>query len=594
MAAADPHALRLSRSADLPVTKSHARDRPRLRLGERLQARAAARAARPPAVPDPPAANALITVVACLASGLIVVAAPHSWHVIDGRWAPFATFVAVTLGLQLVSVQVYDRGAFSFAGSGMLALGFAFGIGAAMVVSALMGLINLVRRRGRLNRGIFDAAQWALAAAAGTGTYRLVGDGRGMLGMLWPAALGGLAFLAVNVGLLTAAMSLSEARSPGDVFRERFRWTLPYHFISGPLALALVIAYERVGVVGLAAFAAPPAFMMLSVHQYLGKTREAVEKVRQANSELEDAVATLEERNTDLQDVLAFAGGLAARAHDRTKLVGYAQEALGRVAGTGVSVVEGTEGSVELVSGGTSIGSLRIESEDGVGPRWERLHEALLPQLATALESAELVAEVHRRHLATIAALSRSMEAKDYYTGGHTGRVAEVAVAVARRLGFEGEELDAIEVGALLHDIGKIGIPEAVLQKEGPLDEREWELMREHPVISDYILSEIDLHPFVRQIARSSHERIDGGGYPDGLAGDEIPVPARIVLVADALDALTSDRPYRRGRPLAAAMVELREHCGTQFCPSVVAALERVVIEEAGLVRFDAAATAAA
>ena len=104
--------------------------------------------------------------------------------------------------------------------------------------------------------------------------------------------------------------------------------------------------------------------------------------------------------------------------------------------------------------------------------------------------------------------------------------------------------------------------------------------MREHPVISDYILSEVDLPPIVRQIARSSHERIDGAGYPDGLAGDEIPLPARIVLVADALDALTTDRPYRRGRPLWAALEELRAHTGTQFCPEVVAVLERVFEDE--------------
>ncbi|MDX6510579.1 MAG: hypothetical protein QOE36_83, partial [Gaiellaceae bacterium] len=108
----------------------------------------------------------------------------------------------------------------------------------------------------------------------------------------------------------------------------------------------------------------------------------------------------------------------------------------------------------------------------------------------------------------------------------------------------------------------------------------EWKVMKEHPVISDYILSDVDLPPIVRQIARSSHERIDGAGYPDGLAGDEIPLPARIILVADALDALTSDRPYRRARPLFAALQELRSHEGTQFCPSVLEALDRVYREE--------------
>ena len=190
---------------------------------------------------------------------------------------------------------------------------------------------------------------------------------------------------------------------------------------------------------------------------------------------------------------------------------------------------------------------------------------------------------LRRAHKDTIAALSRSMEAKDLYTGGHTERVAAVSVGLARRLGFRDEELEAIEIGALLHDIGKIGIPEQVLRKPGKLNEEEWELIKRHPLISDYILSELDLHPFVRQCARSSHERIDGLGYPDGLDGDDIPLPARIVLVADALDALTTTRPYRSARPMLGALAEIREHTGTQFCPRVVAALEELMRNEPGV-----------
>jgi HD-GYP domain-containing protein (c-di-GMP phosphodiesterase class II) len=183
---------------------------------------------------------------------------------------------------------------------------------------------------------------------------------------------------------------------------------------------------------------------------------------------------------------------------------------------------------------------------------------------------------LRRAHKDTIAALSRSMEAKDTYTGGHTERVAAVAVGLARQLGYRDEELEAIEIGALLHDIGKIGVPGQVLRKNGPLTDDEWELVKKHPLISDYILSELDLHPFVRQCARSSHERIDGTGYPEGLQGEQIPLPARIVFVADALDALTSTRPYRPARPTAAALAEIRAHAGTQFCPRVVAALDRL------------------
>jgi hypothetical protein len=195
---------------------------------------------------------------------------------------------------------------------------------------------------------------------------------------------------------------------------------------------------------------------------------------------------------------------------------------------------------------------------------------------ASVEEIREANLSLRRAHKDTIAALSRSMEAKDLYTGSHTERVAAVAVGLARRLGFRDEELEAIEFGALLHDIGKIGIPEQVLRKPGKLTDDEWELIKTHPVISDYILSELDLHPFVRQCARSSHERIDGAGYPDGLSGEAIPLPARIVLVADALDALTSTRPYRAARPMLGALAEIRAHTGTQFCPRVVAALEEL------------------
>jgi HD domain-containing protein/MASE9 protein len=191
-------------------------------------------------------------------------------------------------------------------------------------------------------------------------------------------------------------------------------------------------------------------------------------------------------------------------------------------------------------------------------------------------EIREANTKLRRAHRDTIAALSRSMEAKDVYTGGHTERVAGVAVGLARRLGFEHDELEAIEIGALLHDIGKIGVPESILRKDGPLDDEEWAIIRSHPLISDYILAELDLDPIVRECARSSHERIDGKGYPDALAGDEIPLPARIVFVADALDALTSDRPYRSGRPLMAALAEIERNAGTQFCPKVVAALREL------------------
>ena len=263
------------------------------------------------------------------------------------------------------------------------------------------------------------------------------------------------------------------------------------------------------------------------------------------------------------------------------QLASYARKTLRRMTGARVEVTVGQDPSSEmtpLVASGRAVGGLRVEGGDA--ERWDRLREAIVPQLATALESAKLAEEERKAHLETIAALSRSMEAKDDYTGGHTERVSDIAVGIAKRLGYSGADLDAIEIGALMHDIGKIGIPESILHKPGPLDNDEWIVMKRHPVISELILKEIDLSPIVTQIARSSHERTDGQGYPDGLAGEEIPLPARIVLVADAFDALTTDRPYRRARRPKTALEEILANSGDQFCPKVVAALQTIYVEE--------------
>jgi putative nucleotidyltransferase with HDIG domain len=354
-------------------------------------------------------------------------------------------------------------------------------------------------------------------------------------------------------------------------------------FVSGILALAVSVVYAHLGIAGLVAFTVAPAMVALSVRQYVKRTEASVAQARRANEELRRANAALAARNEDLNELFQFAGGLAARAHDHEAVLHYVEEVIGRLAGTPAHVsVDQVEGGIGLFAGGLRIGSLRLASP-AERSGWTRLRETILPQLATALESAQLVDRLKKTHLDTIAALSRSMEAKDYYTGGHTERVADIAVALARRLGIKGAELEAIAVGALLHDIGKIGIPERILHKPAALDDEEWKVIREHPVISSYILSDVELHPIVRQIARSSHERIDGSGCPDGLAGDQVPMAARIVLVADAFDALTSDRPYRHGRHPGFALQELRKNVGTQFCPEVLGALEDLFTEEPGV-----------
>jgi hypothetical protein len=344
--------------------------------------------------------------------------------------------------------------------------------------------------------------------------------------------------------------------------------------LTAGLALLCTLVYSSLGLVGLLAVTLPPALLGVWA-------RRSIRRARSRLSELELANGELRRSNGDLRDLFEFAAGLAAQNHDSRLVADYAQSSLGRLIGGRVDVAVGAEcraRATPLRAGGRVVGDLIVEGGDGA--RWQRLSEAIESQLATSLESATLAEEVRTTHLATIAALTRSIEAKDSYTGGHTERVSVLAVALARRLGYSGPDLDAIAIGALLHDVGKISIPETILHKPGPLDNDEWTVMKRHPIVSEFILSGADLSPIVLQIARSSHERMDGRGYPDGLAGEEIPLPARIVLVADAFDAITSDRPYRRARRPKAGLDEVVAHAGAQFCPLVVSALERLYAQE--------------
>ncbi|MCW2967065.1 MAG: putative metal-dependent phosphohydrolase [Solirubrobacteraceae bacterium] len=205
-----------------------------------------------------------------------------------------------------------------------------------------------------------------------------------------------------------------------------------------------------------------------------------------------------------------------------------------------------------------------------------RKHRDELAAANTRLGSAlatnqELMRTMQRSYLSTITSLARTIEAKDPYTGGHTERVRDFAILLSREVGLSEEDLRAIEVGSIIHDIGKIGIPDGILTKPGRLTDEEFDAMRRHPEISSYIVSELELPAIVKQMVRSHHERWDGGGYPDGLAGEEIPLAARILAVADTVDAMTSDRSYREALPIETAVAEIRNLAGVQFCPRVAA-----------------------
>jgi putative nucleotidyltransferase with HDIG domain len=211
--------------------------------------------------------------------------------------------------------------------------------------------------------------------------------------------------------------------------------------------------------------------------------------------------------------------------------------------------------------------------------RLEEAGETIGRQNASLEEAHRAVIE---RSTAALEALSATVDARDTYTAGHSRRVAASATVIARELGLSDAELDLVGQAALLHDIGKIGVPDAVLLKDGPLSTAEWVVMRTHPEEGARIIERLGYLDEIVPGIRHHHERPDGRGYPDGLMGEEIPLAARIIHVADSLDAMTTKRLYRDELSFEEALEEIRRGRGTDFCASCVDALERAVA--AGLI----------
>jgi putative nucleotidyltransferase with HDIG domain len=190
-------------------------------------------------------------------------------------------------------------------------------------------------------------------------------------------------------------------------------------------------------------------------------------------------------------------------------------------------------------------------------------------QVAVALERGRLLKGLRAAVGESIRALAGAIEAKDPYTRGHSDRVTHYSRLIAEAMGLSGHELDVIVRAAILHDVGKIGVPELVLNKPGRLTDEEFLLIRKHPVVGVEIVREIQAMEETLDIIRAHHERVDGKGYPSGIRGDDIPLGARIMAVVDTYDAMTSDRPYRQGLPAEVAFEEIERCSSTQFDPEV-------------------------
>jgi diguanylate cyclase (GGDEF)-like protein len=223
----------------------------------------------------------------------------------------------------------------------------------------------------------------------------------------------------------------------------------------------------------------------------------------------------------------------------------------------------------------------------------KRIHQDVViygPDLAPGADRGASEDEHHTRTLAS--ALARAVDAKDSYTRSHCQTVSQLCGLIGAELGFDTGRLTRMRLAGLLHDVGKIGVPDAILNKPAKLTDDEYEIMKRHSLLGYDIVHAADMEIEARWV-RHHHERFDGGGYPDGLAGEEIPLESRVILVADAFEAMTSDRPYRQAPGQSFAIIELGRHAGSQFDPAVVEALTRV-LARAGEVGRTATTTAAA
>jgi putative two-component system response regulator len=210
--------------------------------------------------------------------------------------------------------------------------------------------------------------------------------------------------------------------------------------------------------------------------------------------------------------------------------------------------------------------------------RYENHLEELVEQRTAELDQA--LDSLENAYRTTLQALTAALETRDAETHGHSERVVTFSLRLGREYGLNAPEMKALEFGSLLHDIGKIGVPDAILRKPAKLTDEEWERMREHPLHGQQILRGIEFLKGAAKVVAQHHEKWDGSGYPLGLKAEEIDICARIFSVADAFDAITSDRVYRQGRPYEAAAKELDEWAGRQFDPRVVEAFHRVPPED--------------
>jgi diguanylate cyclase (GGDEF)-like protein/putative nucleotidyltransferase with HDIG domain len=559
--------------------------------------------------------------IIALAAAISFAARPHS---LAGLAGPLALLVASTVASRYpVPIEGAESGgvtlSFVFGTSGIVLFGWDAGILIALAAPATMQVLE----HRPLERVVYNASVFAIGAAVAAGLVELVG-GSGTPHVVGQVVVSAAAQYSLNLLLVSAAVARSARRAFASLVESSARATIVPFALMGSAALMLVVLWQRSPVLS-AALVGPLLAISLyqrSAYQALRAMRLALtdpltglanhrsfqERVQRelTGAEARDIAFTLcmididdFKRVNDLfghpvgDRVLAQVGArlrqngeafrlggdefallLPARSADEALPV--AQNVLERIA----SLDLGDVGSVTASAGIASFPGQAFDRDELIrladsALYWAKEHgknrvHVYRPEVVELAELRRLAHGPDRAaRFRTAASLAKAVDARDTYTGSHSTRVAELAAWIAAHLGLDAEQVELARLAGSLHDLGKLAIPEEILRKPGPLTPPERLVLERHPQIGFRMLESLGVDPVADWVLRH-HERWDGTGYPDGLAGSDIPLGARIIFIADAYDAMTSDRAYRGRLTPQAAVSELERCAGSQFDPEIV------------------------